>query len=316
MRKKLFFLFLVTSTIGFSQKNYSKEFSLLSDNDLYTSVTRDKYYTNGLFLSYRFLKPSNSIKREKTIIEYQLGHMMYTPLKYRIASPKAHDRPFAGFLFAKYGVSRFYKNQNVFKTAIQIGVIGPSAKGKELQSFIHNILGIIKPKGWDQQIKDAIAINFTGDYLKFLAADNTNHFDISSFNTLRVGTIFTDISTGFYSRLGFKSLQKLSNSVGFHSNLNTSTGKTTTKKESFLYIKPMFTYVIYDATIEGSFLNDGSPLTFDVMPLKFSFEAGFRYTTNRFTYGYTILFHTKKLKSVLAKKNNFYGSIHINYLFN
>ena len=56
MRITLFFFFISLTTLSFAQKNFSKEISLISDNDLYTSVHRDGYYTNGLFLTYRVIK--------------------------------------------------------------------------------------------------------------------------------------------------------------------------------------------------------------------------------------------------------------------
>ena len=78
----------------------------------------------------------------------------------------------------------------------------------------------------------------------------------------------------------------------------------------------MFSYVLYDATIQGSFLNKTSPVTYDVMPFHFSLDIGYRYYRKRFLYGYTFTYHTKKLKSDRIKKSNTYGSIYIGYYFN
>jgi len=51
MRQLFFLSFLLISLAAFSQQSFSKEFSLLTDNDLFTSTSRDRYYSNGLFLT-------------------------------------------------------------------------------------------------------------------------------------------------------------------------------------------------------------------------------------------------------------------------
>ena len=65
MKKVLFLiLFLVVSTT-FSQKKYAKEFSFITDNDLYISLHQDRYYSNGMFFSYRYLTKNDNEKIEK-----------------------------------------------------------------------------------------------------------------------------------------------------------------------------------------------------------------------------------------------------------
>lgn len=315
MRQLLFLLFFLTSIIAFSQKSYSKEFSLLTDNDLYTSTYRDRYYSNGLFLTYRFLhKNKKNENIEKIISSFQLGHMIFTPVKATLVFAGDHDRPFAAYFFGEYGKNYFYKDQNILTTKLQVGIIGPSARGKELQNFIHSIYNYPKAMGWREQIKSAIGVNLELNYNKHISKISSNYFDINNFSILRAGTVFTDISTGIYTRFGFKKLQKLYNSTAFHSNFNTQ--KKINHSESYLYFRPLISYVFYDATIQGSFLNTNSPVTYEVMPFKFSLEIGYRYNWGRFNYGYTFHYHSKKLKSIRVKKSNTYGSIHIGYYFN
>lgn len=308
----LFFLFI--SIISYSQSSFSKEFSLLSDNDLYTSTYRDRYYTNGLFLNYRVLAKKTTKKVIKKINSYQIGHMMYTPTKATLPFASTHDRPFAGFFYFQYGQSRFFKNEDFLITDIQLGVIGSKAKGEDLQNFIHGIYNYPEASGWTHQIKNAIAINLNGTYIKRLSKLSTSFFDLNSQNQLKIGTIFTDISSGIYSRIGLKKLQPLNNSAAFNSNLNNGTNSN--QSESFFFINPKLSYVFYDATIQGSFLNKNSPVTFEVKPIVFSFELGYKYYYNRFLYGYTFHFHTKKLKSSRASNSNSYGGIYIGYYIN
>lgn len=317
LMKKLLSLFLFfTVSVAFCQKKYAKEFNFISDNDLYVSFYQDRYYTNGLFFTYRYLVKNENDNVAKKTHHLQLGHHIYTPFNPTVSIKQLHDRPFAGLLFGNFGVNTFYKNESIIKYSVSFGVIGSNSYARELQKFIHDIYGFKNAIGWKYQIANALALNGNISYIKSLVKDASFTNDINWVNTLNVGTVFSDISTGFYTRIGLTSLQPLTNSIAFNGNLNNASTGFNNKKEVFLYFKPMFSYVHYDATIQGSFLNKNSPVTYLLKPFKFSLETGIRFTSNRFNFGYSIHYYTKKLKSVRVPKGNFYGSLQFNYQFN
>ena len=313
MRILLLIAFLASCFFSYSQQGFSKEISIVSDNDLYTSAYRDRYYTNGLFIKYRILGSSKNQKIAKRTYSYSIGHMMYTPYKATLPFASLHDRPFAAYLFSSFEFNNFYYSQNIFKVELQLGVIGPNAKGEALQNFIHSIYNYPDAVGWKHQIHNAFALNLNATYLYNLTKLNSSHFDLNTISTAKLGTVFTNFSTGLYSRIGFKELQPLYNSVAFHSNLNKETKSYT---ESFAYIKPIITYANYDATIQGSFLNTDSPVTYEIKPIYFTLELGYRFYKRRFLYGYSYYFQTKKIKSTRVTNTNSYGSIYIGYYFN
>ncbi|CAL2104316.1 putative enzyme [Tenacibaculum sp. 190130A14a] len=316
IKKLIVFIILLSAHTIFAQKQFSKEFSFLNDNDLYVSVKRDRYYTNGMFLSYRYLSGTSSDKVKKKIYEFQIGQEMYTPFKATVDLKGDHDRPFAAHLFGSFGIHRFYQNNSALKTSLQLGIIGPEALGRDLQDFIHDIYGYKKAIGWNYQIASAISINLNASYLKQISSNQAKTLDLTWSNRLRVGTVYTDASTGLYGRIGLKPLQDLVNTIAFNSNLNNSNSKTTNVSEIFFFINPMIHYTLYDATIQGSFLNNNSPITFDINPFKFTTQIGLQFTLNRFNLGYFINYHTKKLKSIQVPGSNVYGTVLINYQFN
>ena len=312
--RTLFIIFIMQlSFTSVAQHNFSKEFSLVSDNDLYTSIVRDRYYTNGLFLTYRTVKNDGSKYNPKKIKQYQIGQLMYTSVNPNLTNASLQDRPFAGYLYGSYGLNWYYHTNTILATELQIGVIGPSAKGYELQNFLHGLYNYPKPMGWRHQINNAFALNLNIKYLHNFSEISNHYFDFSSYNNLKAGTIFTSLSSGLYSRVGLKKLQPFTNSVAFNSNLN-HTAKS--YDESFLFIKPMLSYALYDATIEGSFLNNSNPVVFNVMPFYFLLEIGYRFYKKHFSYGYTYTYHTQKAKSLNITKSNNYGSIYVGYYFN
>ena len=311
----LFYFLFLMSFFSFSQEKFAKEFSFINDNDLFVSIKKDRYYTNGIFLSLRYMSENNKNNLEKRIIEWQIGHEMYSPYKVIVENISLHDRPFAAYLYGSFGINRIYKNNQIFNTSLQLGVIGPAALGKELQDFIHDIYGFKKAVGWKHQIKNSFGINFNASYSKHLVKNASNYLDITWINKGEIGTINTNISSGFYGRIGFKPLQSIINSIAFNTSINNDKTNFVREAEAFLYIKPMFNYVFYDATLQGSFLNPSSDVTRELIPFVFDIEVGIRFTANRFNFGYAYQYNTNKSKELRFTNGNKFGTILINYLF-
>lgn len=313
MKYLFLFYFLFLSFVILSQDKFSKEISLITDNDLYVSANRDRYYTSGIFLTYRHLTKTKNNKLEKRINEWQIGHEMYTPYKPIVIGISEHDRPFAAFLYGSYGIKRVYKNNTIFNTSIKVGVVGPSALGDEIQNGIHNIYGFREATGWKHQIKNALGLNLGASYVRFLGNDESNTLDAYWESAANVGTVFTNISTGLNLRLSFVPLQGIQNSIAFNTNLNDLNTKDKKEVESFFYFKPTIRYALYDATLQGSFLNTGSTVTKELVPIVFDMELGLRFTLNRFNFGYIFNYNTSKSKGLRYTYGNKYGSIVVNY---
>ncbi len=315
MKPLIFLSTLLISNFLFSQEKFSKEIKFINDNDLYVSTKNDRYYTNGIFIKYRYLSKLSSEKLEKKIFEFNVGHEMFTPYKSIVTSIEEHDRPFAAYLYGSFGISRVFKSKKIINTTLQIGVIGPNAHGKELQDFIHNIYDFGNINGWKYQINNALGLNFNSEYIKSITKNNSKKIDLFWMNYGRIGTVYTDISSGFLMRIGFKPLASMLNSTAFGTNLNSSETKFTRQVESFLFIKPLVRYAIYDATIQGSFLNNNNLVTKELIPFVFSVSVGIKFTAKRFNFGYTFNYNTNKVKNLRITNGNKYGSISVDYLF-
>ena len=313
MRLLFFIAFIATLTIS-AQNKYSKKFSINTDNDLYVSTFRDRYYTSGLFFDYHYT--ANTTKHEKKIYAFQLAHKMFTPFKAVVEHVNLHDRPFAGLLYGKFGITWALNKKTLLNLNTELGVIGPAAVGEDLQDFIHDIYGFKKAIGWKQQIKNAIALNLKASYTKSLFTDKNNIFNISWINNASVGTVFTHIATGFNTRLGIKKLQAISNTAAFNTNLNNNHNSFLNHTELFIFAKPKLQLSLYDATIQGSFLSPNSPVTYEINPVVFSCDIGATYVIQRFSFTYSLSYHSKKLKNINVPKWNNYGSINVSYSFN
>jgi hypothetical protein len=315
MKYFFFGCFVLVSLNCISQQKLSKEFSFVSDNDLYVSIQKDQYYSNGLFFNYKYLAKDFGTL-EKKMYEFQLGHQIYTPFKSTVLSVIQHDRPFAAYLYGSFGILRAYKSKSHLKTTLQFGIVGPGAFGEELQEFIHDVYNFKSPVGWKYQIRNTLAINLDVEYTSPLGTDTSNHLDINFLSKARIGTIFNEVTAGFMGRIGFKELASVNNSIAFGTNLNDDKTDYVRKAESFLYYKTLLTYVVHDATIEGSLFNYNSPVTFSPKPIRFDLEIGYQFTSNKWNFGYAYHFHSDKLPNLRNDGGNDYGRLFLGYAFN
>lgn len=77
---------------------------------------------------------------------------MYTPQFANSLVPEAIDRPYAGYIFARYSQLFFSKKNFALKSSFELGLLGPGAMAQDLQNLIHNIYGFTHAEGWQYQI--------------------------------------------------------------------------------------------------------------------------------------------------------------------
>ena len=306
--KKLHLVFFLCCTFHLWGQDRQSEIGLLTDNDLYTSSRNDMYYTNGLELFYRFKTKNSNLNIHKEITEFTLGQYIYTPRYIDSPSKELVDRPYAGYLFGEFGKSLFYKSESVLKVAFQLGYVGPNAFGEEVQSNLHDLIGYKRVQGWENQIKNALAIQAQLAYSKKLfASSNSSLIDFQWRSEANLGTVIVGAATGFVSRIAIKKLVPVNSSNLYDGAIDSG------ENEFYFYIAPSVNYQLYDATIQGSLFNDNSPITFSLVPFRFNGEAGFKYRKNNLNLSYVFNYRGKELYSKTIS-GYFYGSIGVSYL--
>lgn len=309
--KKGFLTILVFMTaLGFGQR--TSEIGFITDNDLYTSSKNDMYYTNGLEFFYQFLSKNDNERINKKTTEFRVGQHIYNPRYINESAVSINNRPFAGYLFVEAGKSFFYQNESVLKTNLQLGYVGQNALGEEMQKGFHNLIGYKKVYGWENQIHNALATQIHTMFSKKIFASKHHDFiDFHFQSEANLGTIFTGVSTGLLTRIGFQKLLRV-----YDSNLHGASVSAIPQidvREFYFYIAPSFNYQLYDATIQGSLFNDTSPVTFNLEPFRFNIEGGLKFRRNNLNISYAFIYKGKE------QANNdisgyFYGSIRLSYL--
>lgn len=309
----ILFIFLIQ--YGFSQKSFTKELGIYTDNDAYSNLFNDGYYTAGIIMFYKYIPKNNDSTKAKKIIEWNLGMKMYTPKEGDAPRIIDQDRPFAGYLFGSGFIHHFYKNESVLKYGATFGIIGPASGVGKAQMKIHKFFSFYDPEGWEYQIKNLLALNTHFMFSKKIIRFCGNRIDLNSFVQINVGTVETNAGFGLMNRLSIFAMRKVNRSTIFGGLADiTTTRKSQINSEFFLFVRPLLIYRFYDATIQGSMFNQKSPITYEIEPVLFSLETGIMFQLNRFNLKYSVTFNSQELLNDKVKRQT-YGTINLSYVF-
>jgi lipid A 3-O-deacylase len=298
-----------------SAQQYKHEVGFQSDNDSYLAQGSDRYYTNGLFLHYRFATDQQKLKPglEKKVIEISAGQMIFNPRSGYRPDPGTQDRPFAGYLYLGAALSWFHSDEHMLKASLQLGTTGPSSLAQDGQELLHRTIGFYEPEGWDYQIKNEAAVNASVQYVRLLQRAANAKTDFSFEGYANAGTTFSGAGAGVLFRAG--NMEQLFSSASYDARVGTAASADAGQRhELFFYAKPQLNFVAYDATVQGSMFSNNSPITFGVKPLVFAQHIGVNYSTGRLTLDFKAIFKTKEIKSSASAHQ--FGSITVNYRFN
>lgn len=137
------------------------EFQLFVENDMLAHT--DRYYTNGIKLGLGL--PFETIQvpaawmltklapRDDDDVHLGLfvGQNLYTPKSIVVSQPQLGDRPWAAWLYIG-GVAQRVRGNRLDTVELDVGMVGPAALGREVQSNWHHLIGSPQPRGWSNQI--------------------------------------------------------------------------------------------------------------------------------------------------------------------
>jgi hypothetical protein len=268
--KRIFFLLLLLQPLAFTAQTNDPPplpkpegyFKINYDNDVLSAT--DRYYTQGirLELSAHFLRKALLSRAMIPVNKYArnyygmaVEHDGFTPRSIRRDSIYTGERPYASvFFIAGFLISVDKEKQQRLTSELDLGVIGPLAKGAEMQKGIHYALNNIQPLGWQYQVDNDAVLNYTVNYEKgFLL---TKYFDFTGMMEARAGTLYDDISVGATIRLGWMQ--------PYFENLGLSKYHTINRKfQCYLFIREKVKAVGYNATMQGGLFNKNSVYIID-----------------------------------------------------
>jgi hypothetical protein len=212
---------VIISSTAVSFGKEDQTFTIYWENDgtfLKPDFRTDRHYTNGLKMAYthqpewKWLKDfgrwngfADNDVNVRTAMGYFFGHNIYTPDD--IANPREReqkDRKFAGWFYTGLFAQRATENK-LEHFELNLGVIGPSARADEIQRFVHTLIHVGLPSGWDDQINDEAAADFTwwtrrhADALTF---KHTSEYDSHIEYGFTAGTVHRNATMSILFRYG------------------------------------------------------------------------------------------------------------------
>jgi len=215
---------LTCATLGSAVPAASGTWTVNVENDRIANT--DRHYTNGVRLGWvseaedgdnlpevrdtlQMLYPLADVRGGRLGLE--MGHNIYTPADTEARTLQTDDRPYAGWLYVSgslyaetgKGLGDHF-TETLDKMALEVGVVGPAALGKQVQNEYHKLIGVATSKGWEHQLENEPGINLIGERkwrhkaLRFygLEADAIPHVGAS------LGNVYTHLNTGLTLRIG------------------------------------------------------------------------------------------------------------------
>ncbi|SUO97305.1 lipid A deacylase LpxR family protein [Suttonella ornithocola] len=310
-------------------KTNDRFFTISIENDLFGSGV-DRDYTNGLRFGYAnvgqeqpaFLHwldralPMFTINKTTTSY-YSLGHNLYTPHTIKESGYIKNDRPYAAFLYGSVGMNTITEN-HMDDVELTLGIVGPSAKGKQIQREFHKLKGVDKPKGWAHQIHDepGVMLSWERSYPGYYGAKigNSIYTRVNPHYGVTVGNVYTYASAGISLDITPRNMPWQAQPVRVRPALpGSGFFETPDSGHSWMIFGGLDTrWVLRNIFLDGNTFKDSHSVKKKPFVLDAAIGAAYTYHQMRFTY--TMNWRSKEFDSEHSRSAIF-GSISLNYRF-
>lgn len=254
----------ITKT-GYTQQRASYRHLLRAydDNDIinlpgegtdrgYSNGTRLDYFQvsdkQGLFFLNRIMPKAGD--SSVNTFGFSLMQVIYTPKNILKRIPDRNDFAYAGGLFATHSLlSANPIKKYSWQTEVLLGVMGPPSLAKDAQLKAHRIVGIVKPNGWDYQLKADLLLNVSVAGEKELLHIGRVMEAIGGAQAF-AGTAMNGIS--LYSLLRIGKMTPRFN--GYVSQFSTPRGRKS-RWQVYGIVRPAVEYMLSHALIDGGVFN-------------------------------------------------------------
>jgi hypothetical protein len=98
------------------------------------------------------------------------GQAIYTPTDFTRSDLIVDDRPYAATLLVGFGYNA-RQGDSLRHTQLQLGIVGPSALGEQIQDAVHDLTSDYTFAGWDNQLSDEPVFALVHERMRRFAAE-------------------------------------------------------------------------------------------------------------------------------------------------
>lgn len=266
----------------------------------------DESYTNGTRLDYFYQRRRSPRFVDKWLLphtgknaintsHWSLMHILITPADLKNPKYQPNDYSYAAALFLAHGLDSYDPERKFsLQSELIMGVMGPWAFGKELQTWIHNISGFQHPRGWDNQLPNAPLLNYNFTFEKMIWQAGPG-LEVIGGAAAYAGTMLDGGAVHATLRAGHMN-PYFGSKPGSYQHEK--------KLQVYAFVRPTVEYTLYNALLEGGL--------FSWRNSRFELNKSFKTATlnpwvSRVDYGLTVAFHrfilayTQKTQSASLK---------------
>lgn len=281
----LLILLLGIAPLLYSQKSdtpvrYTSQWEFSHDNDFV--LFTDRYYSSGLFLTYRTLlkKAPESFKTHQ--LDFKIGQEVYTPSQTQSVNTNTFDRPYAGFLGLTTTWSVGSGNE-LINSSLLVGLAGLNSGAGGFQRWFHRVVSIVDSPLWIGELNDSFHLNLNFSYIREWVF-SSNPFGVRLAVDPEIALGSRDIFFEPSARLFLGKRNDAAQSIAY-SRLGT---KNT--RELYFSLDVGYRFVLHNGLIEGNLFGDDSPLLKDPENsiLRFGLNFNHRFHRNDIKIGLQI----------------------------
>ena len=247
------------------------------DNDLFGGRDQDQGYTNGALLTLvspnladytddpclprlarwvnRHLERLHPGEFEQQNMIFSFGQGLFTPTDHARADLIEDDRPYAAVLLANFGYNARHGDR-LRTTQLALGMVGPSAQGKQVQDAVHGLLGDEKFMGWDNQLRDEPVFRLLHERMRRWPSANETGWGWDAIGHWggAIGNLDTHANVGGEARFGWKLPDDFGSSPARPAGENTAPTRTGRAQgwSGHLFLTADARWVLRDITLDGN----------------------------------------------------------------
>ncbi len=181
----------------------------------------DQAYSNGVHFAYIYardqvpkwapqsLRESDLLKSDMkgstANFGLSLNHQIFTPNNIHVTGLQTNDRPYAAWLNVAFSVllKNHVRSQSI---ELNLGVIGPAAKGETVQNTFHKWIEVTNAQGWGNQLNNEPTVQLSyqqrRNFVEFKSGSGT-YFDLIPMFGGGFGNVYIGAHTGILARVGY-----------------------------------------------------------------------------------------------------------------
>ncbi|MET0332784.1 MAG: lipid A deacylase LpxR family protein [Rhizobacter sp.] len=158
----------------------------------------------GLRAAHRFLEALHPQDFDQRNFLFTLTQAIYTPADGSTSALVVRDRPYAAALLLGVGYNA-RRDERLRVTQLKIGMVGPSARGEQVQDSIHRLIDAKQWQGWDHQLRDEPVVQVVHEQMQRYGQQRLSRnwsWDFISHWGASLGNYLTHANVGAEWRIG------------------------------------------------------------------------------------------------------------------